>query len=376
MPDDLLTANIVIAGGTGAGKSTLLNSVFGKELARTGTGRPVTGSIVEYSSEEIPVRIWDTVGLELSPETTKRTAEDVKQTILKRNSSNSVMDRIHAIWYCINSGSKRYQEREVEFIKELYSVRVPFMIILTQCIDAKYVLDEFEKKIREINKAEDMNDIDVVRVLAQDYSTAVGIVPKFGLDALVNVTMKRLPEFIRSGFAAAQNISMLQKRKEAENILCEAVEETGNGFWNNVKNKMPIVNMLTTEDKIRSVFWKISKVYSTEIPRSEIMQIWEKVFNRIELLKGLTIPFIDFGNFRNQLDNIIISENFDSDDRIGILSVADQAGIITAYFGYTFIISAETIWKAKSDDKLRKAEHLIDELADRLSSIANAIIKH
>ncbi|MBR0168032.1 MAG: 50S ribosome-binding GTPase [Synergistaceae bacterium] len=375
MPDDLLTANIVIAGGTGAGKSTLINSVFGKDLARTGSGRPVTGSIVEYSSEGVPVRIWDTVGLELSPETTKKTAEDVKQTILKHNSSDSVMDRIHAIWYCINSGSKRYQEREVEFIKELYSVRVPFMIILTQCIDAKSVLDEFEGKIREINKSECMNDIDVVRVLAQDYSTAVGVVPKFGLDALVDVTMKRLPEFIRSGFAAAQNISMRQKRKEAENILCEAVEETGSGFWNNVKNKVPLVNMLTTEGKIRSVFWKISKVYSSEIPRGEIMQIWEKVFCRIELLKGLTIPFIDFGNFRKQLDNLIISENFDSDDRIGMLSATDQAGIITAYFGYTFIISAENIWKAQSEDKLRKAEYLIDELADKLSAIAGVITK-
>ena len=89
MYQELVTANIVVAGATGAGKSTLLNAIFGKDLARTGTGRPVTSSIVEYSSPDVPVRIWDTVGLELSPETTQKTAEDIKQTILKRNSSET-----------------------------------------------------------------------------------------------------------------------------------------------------------------------------------------------------------------------------------------------------------------------------------------------
>ncbi len=69
--DDLPTANIMVAGITGTGKSTLLNAVFGKELAETGKGRPVTEHIDEYQSSSIPIHIWDTVGLELDSEKTK-----------------------------------------------------------------------------------------------------------------------------------------------------------------------------------------------------------------------------------------------------------------------------------------------------------------
>ena len=62
--DDLPTANIMVAGITGTGKSTLLNAVFGAEVAATGKGRPVTEQIDEYQSADIPIHIWDTVGLE------------------------------------------------------------------------------------------------------------------------------------------------------------------------------------------------------------------------------------------------------------------------------------------------------------------------
>ena len=68
--EELPTANIIVAGITGTGKSTLINAVFGSELAKTGSGRPVTEHIDEYQNNDIPVHIWDTVGLELNSEKT------------------------------------------------------------------------------------------------------------------------------------------------------------------------------------------------------------------------------------------------------------------------------------------------------------------
>ena len=86
--DNLPTANIIVAGITGTGKSTLINAVFGTELARTGSGRPVTEHIDEYQNEEIPVHIWDTVGLELNSETTKKSIQSIKDTIANKASTD------------------------------------------------------------------------------------------------------------------------------------------------------------------------------------------------------------------------------------------------------------------------------------------------
>lgn len=167
--DKLPTANIMVAGGTGVGKSTLLNAIFGAEVAATGKGRPVTSHISGYESSDIPIHIWDTVGLEIDSETTEDSINSIRQTIADKTNSQDQFDRVHAIWYCIGSGGSRYQGAELKFIKNLHSIGVPFIIVLTQCIGDEDEVNAFEAQIREINEKSGMNDIEIVQVLAQDY---------------------------------------------------------------------------------------------------------------------------------------------------------------------------------------------------------------
>ena len=95
--DDLPAANIMVAGITGTGKSTLINAIFGSEMAATGMGTPVTDHISEYGDKDIPVHIWDTVGLELDAEKTKQSIKAIKDTIASKVSSENPYDRVHAI---------------------------------------------------------------------------------------------------------------------------------------------------------------------------------------------------------------------------------------------------------------------------------------
>ena len=61
-------ANLVIAGKTGVGKSTLINAAFREDIAQTGMGRPVTDEMRVYEKKDFPLRIYDTMGLELDEE--------------------------------------------------------------------------------------------------------------------------------------------------------------------------------------------------------------------------------------------------------------------------------------------------------------------
>ncbi|HHQ4672570.1 TPA: GTPase, partial [Aeromonas veronii] len=40
--------NLMIVGGTGVGKSSLINLIFGKSIAKVGTGQPVTQGCERY----------------------------------------------------------------------------------------------------------------------------------------------------------------------------------------------------------------------------------------------------------------------------------------------------------------------------------------
>ena len=89
----LPTANIMVAGITGTGKSTLINSIFGEEMAATGSGRPVTDRINEYQNGDIPIHIYDTVGLELDSQKTRESIKAIKNTIASKATSPSQYDR-------------------------------------------------------------------------------------------------------------------------------------------------------------------------------------------------------------------------------------------------------------------------------------------
>ena len=204
--DEMPTANIMVAGITGTGKSTLLNAIFGRDLAATGRGRPVTEHIDEYQGGDIPIHIWDTVSFELDSAKTKESINAIRairQTIADKADSQDQFDRVHAIWYCINSCSNRYQGAELEFIKNLHSIGVPFLIVLTQCIGNPDDVDQFEKQIRDINNSMGMTDIDIVQVCAMPFNLRGFTIDAFGLDTLVDKTLEKLPDFIKGGFVAA-----------------------------------------------------------------------------------------------------------------------------------------------------------------------------
>ncbi|MDO4756078.1 MAG: GTPase domain-containing protein, partial [Parabacteroides sp.] len=201
--------NILILGKTGVGKSTLLNSVFGEDLAKTGSGKPCTENIKEYFKENYPIHLIDTKGLELK--NYELILNDLLTEIEKRR-TNDPENHIHIAWYCINSLSNRIEEGELNIIKKISS-KIPVIVVLTQTLNLEEI--DFYNKIRDCT----YTYAEVLRVLALPYRTPLGEIPIYGLKELVSKTIEKLPEAHKNAFAGAQQIDLSLKIKQARKIV-------------------------------------------------------------------------------------------------------------------------------------------------------------
>ena len=367
--EELPSANIIIAGVTGSGKSTLVNAVFGQEIARTGIGRPITDEIKKYDVDGIPICIWDTVGLEIDPNHTSKSLKDIRDIIAKQASASDPFDRIHAIWYCVCSGSNRYQGAELEFIKDLHSIGVPFIIALTQCIRGKPD-EQFENEIRRINMDNGMGDIEIIQVLARDYESVLGTIPSSGLDKLVETTTRKLPEFIKSGFIAAQRVDVVQKRIQCEEIIIECVRSAKAGFW----DKVPLINVLTTDKKIIRMFQRIGQMYNANLGEENIRKITSK--SKVDFknnFSGLINPvyFKYKGRVAKFLNEIQEKDGFKVEEHT--FTASERAARMIAFYGYTFVMAIEDVWNESTEADLQKlniiTERLIDSINERLDAV-------
>ncbi|WP_291682606.1 GTPase [Clostridium sp.] len=225
--------NILIVGKTGAGKSTLINSVFRAEMAETGTGRPITQHLKKISKEGVPVNLYDTKGLELSETVQAEIKKEILDEIERCNDlcikNDSKSELIHACWYCIDGSVRRCEETDIEWINDI-AEKVPVIVVVTKGFPKKDAR-EFKKKIENLN----LNCRAIVPVLAEKYEDRdeededdeVLIIPSYGLDKLVEVTLEVLPEGVRKAFNNAQKVSLDKKVSAARKWVTRYAATTG-----------------------------------------------------------------------------------------------------------------------------------------------------
>ena len=182
--------NIIVAGWVGVGKSTLINGVFGKEVAKTGVGEPVTRDCTKYTLNDCSITIYDTKGFETGENNHE---EQIFKKIKELNSCSNRDDYIHFCWYCVSDMGNKIEPNEIKFIKDVNQrMKVPVIIVITQSFgrnnsNTKKLIEAIEKELSGII-------IDIVPVMALEcqFSHEYGeiIVKQHGLEELVNKTIK------------------------------------------------------------------------------------------------------------------------------------------------------------------------------------------
>ena len=213
--------NIIITGKTGVGKSTLINSVFRENIAVTGVGRPVTQRTRMIEKQGVPLRIFDTKGLELGNTAQEDVRKDIYELIDWQLKSKDPDKFIHSIWYCISTTSDRIEEEEINWINELATKAqhdVPVIIVLTKTLSRKKGL-ALKSQIENMN----INVRGVVPVLAEPYEVDINdeikTVSSFGLTELIGLTLQVVPESARNALINAQSVDLDLKGKRAQKWL-------------------------------------------------------------------------------------------------------------------------------------------------------------
>lgn len=143
--------NIAVIGQTGVGKSSLINYLFGQEVCKTGTGRPVTTNgfhIIKHHIKDMPVNIYDSWGLEVGKE--EQWLKELNDELKNRGIDKEATEWFHSVFYCISASGARIQDADIKIIKQLLAAKYKVSIILTKTDSLEE--DEEKQFKKEISK--------------------------------------------------------------------------------------------------------------------------------------------------------------------------------------------------------------------------------
>lgn len=213
--------NIMVVGGTGVGKSSLINKVFGRELAETGSGEPITKGIVSYTYEGFPAVIYDTEGYEIINGSFDNS--NFNKNILseiKRLKEEKLKDQIHLFWYCISATGHRITNYDLNNIKELNSLGVDLAVVITQCDNEP--IDDNGNGLTSAAFKEQLLKEGVVS--SRVFETISIGDDTLQLGELLTWSSERLTDDdLKSAFIGAQKLNIELKNKSADTAITIAV---------------------------------------------------------------------------------------------------------------------------------------------------------
>ena len=212
--------NLAVFGKTGVGKSTLVNAVFGRDVAATGMGSPVTRGLIYYRHPDGFLGLYDSEGFETGT-SGDAIVHGLTQVI---GAQRPEAERIHAAWYLVRWSDRRFEAAQQQFVREIAGLGLPVIMVMTQVPSRDGVVHpealEFAEYIESLDLPLSPHGRVVLTNALEDPFTRT---PVFGLRTLLDDTYDVIPEVAESALTAAQMLDMERKKKAVNRIVKQAV---------------------------------------------------------------------------------------------------------------------------------------------------------
>lgn len=233
--------NLAILGKTGVGKSTFCNYVFGENLFRTGSGKPVTNwseNLQPHTTNFLfsTLNIFDSVGIETN--NFERWNKEFN-TFLDRNVylHHPPAYWVHGVFYLLNATQPRFEKVEEQIIQTILDKKVPLYIVLTHVdkVDAA-TREEFKRAIRSKFDKDDLHIYEVCSV-EEEKRTRVSHSFSFqhGKEELLLDFLGTLEQRIKTQLCCYSLYQAHQQFKVLCKQLRHKVSSSDISFWNLVK---------------------------------------------------------------------------------------------------------------------------------------------
>ena len=215
------TFNLAVFGKTGAGKSTLVNAIFGRDVARTGVGQPVTKGLVYHRHPDGFLGLYDSEGFETG------TAGDVilegLRALVADHGARPVDQRIHAAWYLVRWSDRRFEGAQSAFVRALHDVGLPVIVVMTQVATRDGVIHPDALELAAYIEGLGLplapsGRVILTNALRDDFTGA----PVFGLQQLLDATYEVVPQVAERALTAAQVLDVGRKKKAVDGIVNQA----------------------------------------------------------------------------------------------------------------------------------------------------------
>lgn len=253
---ELVKPNIVVCGGTGTGKSSLINRFFSMEVAKVGSGEPITKGMNKLEQENIPVIIYDTEGYEISSASkgTINFEEKIKPEIEKMNKGD-LKEQVHLVWYCISITNHRVTNYDLENIKYFSENKMKIAVVFTQCDNDEELEDGSGKDATEFKNIikKEFPNMNFFETSASNKDLVLD------LDKLQEWSYEALDdERLKESFISAQQVSISSKKEAAYKIVktFSVTVATSAGL-----NPLPMSDSLLIAPQQIAMSVKISKIF-------------------------------------------------------------------------------------------------------------------